>query len=107
MQFIHQVFNKLQANFANSQNLKILFCFNPGEGWTVHLDQLTKLKPFASDHSFQRQFMQVKANNKMKLAQYLEQATGVAINPASMFDIQVPTLVIIVTPSKIISFNQI
>ena len=63
-----------------------------GEGWTVHLDQLTKLKPFASDPSFQRQFMQVKANNKMKLAQYLEQATGISINPASMFDIQVCTI---------------
>jgi glucan phosphorylase len=35
--------------------------------------------------------MQVKANNKMKLAQYLEQTTGVTINPASMFDIQVKT----------------
>ena len=33
--------------------------------------------------------MQVKANNKMKLAQYLEQLTGVSLNPASMFDIQV------------------
>ena len=53
------------------------------------MDQLTKLKPHASDPSFQRQFMQVKANNKMKLAQYLEQATGISINPASMFDIQV------------------
>jgi len=60
-----------------------------GEGWTVHLDQLANLKQFASDPSFQRQFMQVKANNKMKLAQYLEQTTGVTINPASMFDIQV------------------
>jgi starch phosphorylase len=60
-----------------------------GEGWTVHLEQLANLKPFASDPSFQRQFMQVKANNKMKLAQYLEQVTGVTVNPASMFDIQV------------------
>ena len=33
--------------------------------------------------------MQVKANNKMKLAQYMEQAYGVSVNPASMFDIQV------------------
>jgi starch phosphorylase len=66
-----------------------VYVFVTGEGWTVHLDQLVNLKPFASDPSFQRQFMQVKANNKMKLAQYLEQTTGVSINPASMFDIQV------------------
>jgi hypothetical protein len=32
---------------------------------------------------------QVKANNKMKLAQYLEETTGIVINPSSMFDIQV------------------
>ena len=36
--------------------------------------------------------MQVKANNKLKLAQYLQETTGVVINPASMFDIQVPAL---------------
>jgi glucan phosphorylase len=33
--------------------------------------------------------MQVKANNKLKLAQYLEETKGITINPASMFDIQV------------------
>ena len=70
-----------------------MYVFVTGEGWTVHLDQLVNLKPFASDPSFQRQFMQVKANNKMKLAQYLEQTTGVSINPASMFDIQVKKMI--------------
>jgi hypothetical protein len=33
--------------------------------------------------------IQVKASNKLKLAQYLQESTGVIINPASMFDIQV------------------
>ena len=32
---------------------------------------------------------QIKAQNKLKLAQYLEEQTGIRINPASMFDIQV------------------
>ena len=31
----------------------------------------------------------MKANNKLKLAQYLEEKMGITINPASMFDIQV------------------
>ena len=31
----------------------------------------------------------MKANNKLKLAQYLQETTGVVVNPASMFDIQV------------------
>ena len=32
---------------------------------------------------------QIKGQNKVKLAQYLEEQTGIRINPASMFDIQV------------------
>ena len=32
---------------------------------------------------------QIKAQNKLKLAQYLEETTKVRINPASIFDIQV------------------
>ena len=32
---------------------------------------------------------QIKAQNKLKLAQYLEEQTKIRINPASMFDIQV------------------
>ncbi len=33
--------------------------------------------------------MRVKQDNKLRLARYLEEQTGIAINPASMFDIQV------------------
>jgi len=31
----------------------------PGDDWTVHLDHLAKLKPLATDPTFQRHFMQV------------------------------------------------
>ena len=34
-------------------------------------------------------FFQIKAQNKLKLAQYLEEQTKIRINPASIFDIQV------------------
>ncbi len=43
----------------------------------------------ANDPAFQRDVMRVKQDNKSRLARYLEEQTGVAINPASMFDIQV------------------
>ena len=33
--------------------------------------------------------MRVKQDNKLKLANYLQELTGIAINPASLFDIQV------------------
>merc|ERR1712241_468450 len=44
---------------------------------------------YAEDAKFQRQFMEVKSQNKRKLAAYLTEKTGVQINPASIFDIQV------------------
>lgn len=60
-----------------------------GEDWIIHLEQLAQLKQYADDPNFQREVMKVKSDNKQKLAQYLEQQTGVKVNPASMFDIQV------------------
>jgi len=60
-----------------------------GESWPSHLDQLAELKQFAEDPKFQREFMDTKAKNKLKLASYLTEKTGVQINPASIFDIQV------------------
>merc|ERR1712172_135309 len=41
------------------------------------------------DPKFQREVMKVKQDNKNKLASYLKDATGVDVNPNSMFDIQV------------------
>lgn len=60
-----------------------------GDTWPVHLDQLANLREYAEDAKFQRQFMEVKSQNKRKLAAYLTEKTGVQINPASIFDIQV------------------
>ena len=60
-----------------------------GDTWATHLDELQQLKPFADDPAFQRDVMRVKQDNKLKLANYLQELTGIAINPASLFDIQV------------------
>jgi len=60
-----------------------------GDSWPVHLDELVKLKEWANDPKFQDEVMKVKQNNKNKLAAYLQQETGIDINPSSLFDIQV------------------
>merc|ERR1712241_1125544 len=60
-----------------------------GDSWPYNLDELTKIKRFAKDPKFQREVMQIKGQNKVKLAQYLEEQTSVRVNPASTFDIQV------------------
>ncbi|KAK8759827.1 hypothetical protein V5799_028906, partial [Amblyomma americanum] len=60
-----------------------------GEDWIVHLDQLTKLKPLVNDKAFLRDLQKVKQENKMRLCEYLNKLTGLKLNPASMFDMQV------------------
>merc|ERR1712183_993527 len=60
-----------------------------GDDWPIHLEQLAELKQWADDPKFQDEVMKVKQNNKNKLAAYLKEATGIDINPCSLFDIQV------------------
>ncbi|XP_017786203.1 PREDICTED: glycogen phosphorylase [Nicrophorus vespilloides] len=60
-----------------------------GEKWITHLDELAQLKQFAKDADFQQSVMKVKQENKLKLAQYIENYYNVKINLSSIFDIQV------------------
>lgn len=60
-----------------------------GDEWPVHLEQLVAIKKWAKDPNFQRNVARVKQENKLKLAQILENDYGIKVNPASMFDIQV------------------
>ncbi|CAI4224819.1 unnamed protein product [Auanema sp. JU1783] len=60
-----------------------------GEDWVINLDELTKLKQFASDPAFLDQIRRVKQDNKMHVAQYLSDEYNVKVNPASIFDIHV------------------
>jgi starch phosphorylase len=59
-----------------------------GEGWLTDLDRLRKLETFADDGEFQQQWRDVKHTAKNKLAGLIEQRTGVAVDPESLFDIQ-------------------
>ena len=60
-----------------------------GIGWRLDLDQLQQLKAHQTDSAFQAKFMAVKRANKVRLAQAIQRATGVAVNPDSLFDVQV------------------
>jgi len=59
------------------------------DGWITDLDQLSGLREFADDAGFQRDWRRVKHSNKRRLAGIVERRTGVVIDPASMFDVQV------------------
>jgi starch phosphorylase len=60
-----------------------------GEAWITELDELRKLEPFADDSGFRAKWREVKRANKRELAAFTEKRTGLAIDPDSIFDVQV------------------
>lgn len=60
-----------------------------GEGWVTNLDKLKELIPLAEDPEFRKEWRRVKRANKEKLAGYIRRKTGVEVDPASLFDVQV------------------
>ncbi len=60
-----------------------------GERWPQQLDELRKLEPFAEDPSFRQRWRETKLANKTRLAGLLQERTGVAADPQSLFDVQV------------------
>jgi len=60
-----------------------------GDGWLRDLNQLRRLESLAGDGAFQQEWRDVKLANKRRLAELIELRTGVRVDPASLFDIQV------------------
>jgi len=60
-----------------------------GETWIKHLEELRRLEEFSEDLEFHRDWRRVKLENKRHLAAVIRERTGVAVNPASLFDLQV------------------
>ncbi len=63
-----------------------------GNGFILHAEELEKLKPLAEDADACREFMTIKRQNKVRLANYLHQQTGENLDPDSLFDVQVKRL---------------
>lgn len=59
-----------------------------GKGWITDLNKLKGLERYCEDESFQRNFLEIKLNNKEKLTKVILDTTGVVVNPHSLFDIQ-------------------
>jgi starch phosphorylase len=60
-----------------------------GETWRLELTELERLLPLAEDADFRAEFMAVKLSNKRRLAEHIAAATGIRVDPASLFDVQV------------------
>jgi starch phosphorylase len=75
----------LQANpgLANLLNRTI------GEGWITDLTRIREVEAHLDDQEFVDEFIGVKRYNKERLARVIMDTTRIAVDPESMFDIQV------------------
>ena len=60
-----------------------------GTGFQRDLDKLNLITPLAEDKAFRKAFREVKFANKVRLANRIEDLTGVKLNPNSLFDVQI------------------
>ena len=60
-----------------------------GDGWIKNLDELRGLEAFAEQQDFQKEWQQIKRDNKLRLAGLVKERTGVETDPDSLFDILV------------------
>jgi len=60
-----------------------------GDGWVTDLGELRRLAPLADDGSFRAAFRKAKREAKVQFADWLHSATGLSVDPDSIFDCQV------------------
>ncbi|HLA36058.1 MAG TPA: glycogen/starch/alpha-glucan phosphorylase [Rhodocyclaceae bacterium] len=75
-------------NQANP-GLSALISKHIGKDWLKDLDQLRRLRPLADDPEFVAGFVEVKRQNKTRLAEVIRQRLGIEVDPNSMFDVQI------------------
>lgn len=63
-----------------------------GDDWITNLPKINKLKVFADDAKAQQEFMNIKYQNKVRLARYILENNGIEVDPRSIFDVQVKRL---------------
>ena len=60
-----------------------------GDGWIRDLGELRRLELFSDDSGLLERLDAVKSRNKLALAKLTKDLTGIAVDPESMFDVQV------------------
>ena len=63
-----------------------------GNDWITNLDHLKNLNVYVDDEKCQHEFMNIKYQNKVRLAKYIKEHNGIDVDPRSMFDCQVKRL---------------
>ena len=63
-----------------------------GGGWLSDLERLRELEAFVDDPDFQQAWREMKAANKVQLADFVSDSLGLNLDPKSMFDVMVKRL---------------
>ncbi|MBO5246885.1 MAG: glycogen/starch/alpha-glucan phosphorylase [Eubacterium sp.] len=63
-----------------------------GNDWITDLSHLKRLAVYADDEKAQAEFMNIKYQNKLRLAKYIKEHNGIEVNPRSIFDCQTKRL---------------
>ena len=60
-----------------------------GDGWITDYERIRDLEPFADEAAFRSDFLTIKQKAKDHAVAFLKKDCGIAINPNTMFDVQV------------------
>ena len=63
-----------------------------GADWITDLSKISGLAVYADDEKAQAEFMNIKYQNKVRLADYIRENNGIEVDPRSIFDVQVKRL---------------
>lgn len=63
-----------------------------GGGWITDLSKVEGLIKVANDPQAQKEVMEIKRKNKVRLAKYIKEHNGIDVDPNSIFDVQVKRL---------------
>ncbi|MGB0372659.1 MAG: glycogen/starch/alpha-glucan phosphorylase [Opitutales bacterium] len=77
---------------ACNTGLSDLITSKIGDTWPTHLDELQKIGDFAGDPAFQKKFMAIKRENKVRFAKYVKDTMDIDISPDALFDVQIKRL---------------
>lgn len=105
-QELHDFYEMFPEKFNNKTNgitqRRFLYHGNPllsewinkyiGNDWVTNLPHLEKLAVYVDDEKAQQEFMNIKYQNKLRLADYIKKHNGITVDPRSIFDVQVKRL---------------
>ena len=63
-----------------------------GNDWITNLAHIEKLSIYATDKKAQQECINIKYQNKLRLAKYIKEHNGIEVDPRSIFDVQVKRL---------------